>query len=188
MNTTSNFREWSRSQQRPTLYIKKKSTEEEYPPLVGSPVAVKVRMDLGKQGPAPSDLGKQGPAPSDLGKQGPSLAARIATAIKVDEQNIIARRVAAQPAPEPVQHYDLLPISQYGRLKFLSERKERAEREAASAAEEHEYRWQISREISREKFDREYGIEPMHLPDDLLEENEDEEHDSGSNNHTHNIQ
>ena len=151
--SSTNFREWSQSQrqQRPTFYTKKLK-EDEYPALTTQPVKLR----------------------TDLEKQGPSLAARIATAIKVDEQNIIARRVIEQPKAIH-QHYDLLPISQYGRLKFLAERKERAEREAAAAADEHEYRWQMSREISREKFDREYGVEPISLPEDLSEYNNESE-------------
>ena len=151
MKSTSNFREWSQSQSqqrpqvRPTFYAKKPK-EDEYPPLIAASQPVKVRTE-----------------------QGPSLATRIATAIRIDEQNIVARRVVEQP--KSLQHYDLLPISQYGRLKYLAERKERAEREAVIAAEEHEYRWQISREISHEKFDKEYGVEPISLPDDLAEDN-----------------
>jgi hypothetical protein len=136
--------------QRPTFYTKK-SKEDEYPPLSTQPVKLR----------------------TDLEKQGPSLASRIATAIKIDEQNIVARRVVEKP--KPIQQYDLLPISQYGRLKFLAERKERAEREAAAVADEHEYRWQMSREISREKFDREYGVEPISLPEDLSEYNNETE-------------
>lgn len=167
MNTSSNFRDWSRSQrpqvQRPTFYTKK-SKEDEYPPLSVLPQPVKVRTE----------------------QQGPSLAARIATAIKVDEQNIVARRVVEQP--KPIQQYDLLPISQYGRLKFLAERKERAEREAALIADEHEYRWQMSREISREKFDREYGVEPISLPDDLTEENNESEENHTENEHRNPVQ
>lgn len=155
MNTTNNFRDWSHSQrppmqQRPTFYTKKPK-EDEYPPLTLASQPVKLRTE----------------------QQGPSLATRIATAIRVDEQNIVARRVIEQP--KPLQHYDLLPISQYGRLKYLAERKERAEREAAIAADEHEYRWQMSREINREKFDREYGVEPISLPDDLADDNNETE-------------
>jgi hypothetical protein len=136
--------------QRPTFYTKKPK-EDEYPPLSTQPVKLR----------------------TDLEKQSPSLASRIATAIKIDEQNIVARRVVEKP--KPIQQYDLLPISQYGRLKFLAERKERAEREAAAAADDHEYRWQMSREISREKFDREYGVEPISLPEDLSEYNNETE-------------
>lgn len=155
MKSTSNFREWSQSQSqqrpqvRPTFYAKKPK-EDEYPPLIAASQPVKVRTE-----------------------QGPSLATRIATAIRIDEQNIVARRVVEQP--KPLQHYDLLPISQYGRLKYLAERRERAEREASIIADEHEYRWQMSREISREKFDREYGVEPISLPDDLPHDNNEAE-------------
>lgn len=165
MKSTTTFREWSQQQRpqtpvRPTFYTKK-SKEEEYPPLGTPSQSIKMRTEQ-QQGPAPSG---QGPVPSDLGRQGPSLATRIATAIKIDEQNILTRRAVEKP--KALQGYDVLPISQYGRLKFLSERKERAEREAAAAADEHEYRWQISQEVSREKFDSEYGVEPISLPDDL---------------------
>ena len=166
MKSTGNFRDWSGSQrppsqQRPTFYTKKPK-EDEYPPLTTQPVKVRTEQ------------------------QGPSLATRIAVAIRTDEQNIVARRVVEQP--KPIQHYDLLPISQYGRLKFLAERKERAEREAAIAADEHEYRWQMSREISREKFDREYGVEPISLPDDLPHDNNEAEDTYAENQERNPIQ
>jgi hypothetical protein len=144
----SGFREWSqhRPQERPIFYGKKKTIDEEFPPLkTASPVKLRTEQQ----------------------QQGPSLAARLATAIKNDEQNNISRRVIEQP--KPIQQYDLLPISQYGRLKYLSERKAQAERQASLAEEEHEYRWQISHEISREKFDKEYGLGPSSLPDDSEE-------------------
>jgi hypothetical protein len=178
MNSTSNYRQWSQSQQRPTFYttsafIKNKIKNDEYPPLTAVP-EVKLRNE------------QEGPAASDLRKQGPSLAARLATAIKIDEQNIIMRRVVEKPKPLP--QYDILPISQFGRLKYLAERRERAEREAAIIADEHEYRWQMSREISREKFDREYSVEPINLPDDLHEDNNETEDTYTENDHKNKMQ
>lgn len=171
MKSSTTFREWSQAQrpttqsqmQRPTFYTKK-SKEDEYPPLSVLPQQVKLRTE----------------------QQGPSLASRIATAIKIDEQNIVARRVVEKP--KPIQQYDLLPISQYGRLKFLAERKERAEREAAAVADDHEYRWQMSREISREKFDREYGVEPIGLPEDSAEYNNESEDTHTENEYKNPVQ
>lgn len=169
MNTANSFRQWSQQQRpqtpvRPTFYTKK-SKEEEYPPLGTPSQSIKMRTEQ---------------------QQGPSLATRIATAIKIDEQNILTRRAVEKP--KALQGYDVLPISQYGRLKYLSERKERAEREAAAAADEHEYRWQISQEVSREKFDREYGVEPISLPDDLTGDQANYEENYTENEHNNPIQ
>jgi len=154
--------------ERPRFYAKKKTIEEEFPPLSTLPQPVKLR--------------------TEQQQQGPSLAARIASAIKTDEQNIVTRRVVQEPK-ETIDH-DLIPLSlsQYGRVKFMSERKARAEREAAAAAEEHEYRWQISQEVSREKFDREYGVEPISLPDDLMEDNNETEDTHAENEYKNPVQ
>ena len=119
---------------------------------------------------------------SDLGKQGSSLAARLAVAIKNDEEQILVKKQLEhkQREKEKEDNYiHVLPMSQYGRIKYLAEKRFKEEKKREIEMEEHEYQWQISREISREVFENEYAAPAMphvaHHDDTLHENNEDSE-------------
>lgn len=166
MNTNKNYRNWnSEPVARNGIYVpgsfKKTKKEDDFPPLVAIP-SVKLRNE----------------------SQGPSLATRIAAAIKNDEKMILAKKEEEVHPSFTESEFTVLPISHYARVKYLAQRKERALKEAEIAAEEHEYRWQISHEISRDKFDREYGIEPMTLPEETLEDKDQTEYkEENTDNH-----
>jgi hypothetical protein len=69
-------------------------------------------------------------------------------------------------------------MSQYGRVKYLAEKRIKEEKKKESEAYEHEYEWQMSREISREVFESEYTYSnrlSTHHEEHLYDNNEDSE-------------
>ena len=110
----------------------------------------------------------------------PSLAARLAIAIKNDEEQILVKKQLENKEKEKQKednYIHILPMSQYGRVKYLAEKRIKEEKKKESEAYEHEYQWQISREISRDVFESEYAYSnPLSTHnEDLHENNEDSE-------------
>ena len=110
----------------------------------------------------------------------PSLAARLAIAIKNDEEQILVKKQLENKEKEKqkeANYIHILPMSQYGRVKYLAEKRIKEEKKKESEAYEHEYEWQMSREISRDVFESEYACSnPLSTHhEDLHENNEDSE-------------
>jgi hypothetical protein len=116
---------------------------------------------------------------------GPSLAARLAVAIKNDEEQVLVKRQLENKEKQKQRedNFDhILPMSQYARVRFLAEKRFKEEKKKEIEAEEHEYQWQISREMSREVFESEFSAPTMpysnHLTthfEDLHDDNNDTE-------------
>ena len=111
----------------------------------------------------------------------PSLAARLAIAIKNDEEQILLKKQLENKEKEKQKddnYIHVLPMSQYGRVKFLAEKRIKEEKKKESEAYEHEYQWQISREISRDVFESEHAYSnrlSTHHEEHLYDNNEDSE-------------
>lgn len=111
----------------------------------------------------------------------PSLAARLAIAIKNDEEQILVKKQLENKEKEKQKddnYIHVLPMSQYGRVKYLAEKRIKEEKKKESEAYEHEYEWQMSREISREVFESEYTYSnrlSTHHEEHLYDNNEDSE-------------
>ena len=110
----------------------------------------------------------------------PSLAARLAIAIKNDEEQILLKKQLENKEKEKQKddnYIHVLPMSQYGRVKYLAEKRIKEEKKE-SEAYEHEYQWQISREISRDVFESEHAYSnrlSTHHEEHLYDNNEDSE-------------
>ena len=111
----------------------------------------------------------------------PSLAARLAIAIKNDEEQILLKKQLENKEKEKQKddnYIHVLPMSQYGRVKYLAEKRIKEEKKKESEAYEHEYQWQISREISRDVFESEHAYSnrlSTHHEEHLYDNNEDSE-------------
>ena len=111
----------------------------------------------------------------------PSLAARLAIAIKNDEEQILVKKQLENKEKEKQKddnYIHVLPMSQYGRVKYLAEKRIKEEKKKESEAYEHEYEWQMSREISRDVFESEYTYSnrlSTHHEEHLYDNNEDSE-------------
>lgn len=115
----------------------------------------------------------------------PSLAARLAIAIKNDEEQILVKKQLEHKEKEKQKednYIHILPMSQYGRVKYLAEKRFKEEKKKEIEADEHEYQWQISREISRDVFESEYAAPSLPYSnrlsthhEDLYDNNEDSE-------------
>lgn len=111
----------------------------------------------------------------------PSLAARLAIAIKNDEEQILLKKQLENKEKEKQKddnYIHVLPMSQYGRVKFLAEKRIKEEKKKEAEAYEHEYQWQISREISRDVFESEHAYSnrlSTHHEEHLYDNNEDSE-------------
>ena len=108
----------------------------------------------------------------------PSLAARLAIAIKNDEEQILVKKQLENKEKQKEDNYiHILPMSQYGRVKYLAEKRIKEEKKKEAEAYEHEYQWQISREISRDVFESEYAYSiPLSTHyENLHDNNEDSE-------------
>ena len=111
----------------------------------------------------------------------PSLAARLAIAIKNDEEQILLKKQLENKEKEKQKddnYIHVLPMSQYRRVKFLEEKRIKEEKKKESEAYEHEYQWQISREISRDVFESEHAYSnrlSTHHEEHLYDNNEDSE-------------
>jgi hypothetical protein len=111
---------------------------------------------------------------------GPSLATRLAIAIKNDEEQILVKKQLEHKEKEKQKednYIHILPMSQYGRVKYLAEKRIKEEKKKEAEAYEHEYQWQISREISRDVFESEYAYSiPLSTHyENLHDNNEDSE-------------
>ena len=111
----------------------------------------------------------------------PSLAARLAIAIKNDEEQILLKKQLDNKEKEKQKddnYIHVLPMSQYGRVKYLAEKRIKEEKKKEAEAYEHEYQWQISREISRDVFESEHAYSnrlSTHHEEHLYDNNEDSE-------------
>ena len=111
----------------------------------------------------------------------PSLAARLAIAIKNDEEQILLKKQLENKEKEKQKddnYIHVLPMSQYGRVKYLAEKRIKDEKKKEAEAYEHEYQWQISREISRDVFESEHAYSnrlSTHHEEHLYDNNEDSE-------------
>ena len=111
----------------------------------------------------------------------PSLAARLAIAIKNDEEQILLKKQLENKEKEKQKddnYIHVLPMSQYGRVKYLAEKRIKEEKKKEAEAYEHEYQWQISREISRDVFESEHAYSnrlSTHHEEHLYDNNEDSE-------------
>ena len=111
----------------------------------------------------------------------PSLAARLAIAIKNDEEQILLKKQLDNKEKEKQKddnYIHVLPMSQYGRVKYLAEKRIKDEKKKEAEAYEHEYQWQISREISRDVFESEHAYSnrlSTHHEEHLYDNNEDSE-------------
>jgi hypothetical protein len=106
------------------------------------------------------------------------LAARLAIAIKNDEEQILVKKQLENKEKQKEDNYiHILPMSQYGRVKYLAEKRIKEEKKKEAEAYEHEYQWQISREISRDVFESEYAYSiPLSTHyENLHDNNEDSE-------------